>query len=257
MGRVTTNVAPRSGLLRARIVAHLSARLLAGGRELARFTAVAQRETEVQVPQSPAGHPPPQAPASPEASPETEFPHRTGVIGYHDLVELRTAEGTLFRGPCAIWFRLRHPLVEGETPCPVERVRGGRRFRQRHQRGARFPPLHLRELRSDDQPAAARPRRVGLHRCAHFDRSRRRRTRGCAHLRCEGTHRPCDAEPGSAHTLTGEVDAGGLMRLAWQGIGVRGCLCAHRKRRRLTPHSQATSGPTRNADPDRLRLRRP
>ena len=122
MGRVTTNVAPRSGLLRARIVAHLSARLLAGGRELARFTAVAQRETEVQVPQSPAGHPPPQAPASPEASPETEFPHRTGVIGYHDLVELRTAEGTLFRGPCAIWFRLRHPLVEGETPCPVERV---------------------------------------------------------------------------------------------------------------------------------------
>lgn len=105
-----------------RNVAHLSARLVSGGRELARFTAVGQREAGVQVPQSLAGHPPPQAPASPEASPDTEFPHRTGVIGYHDLVELRTAAGILFRGPCAIWFRLRHALVEGELPGPLERV---------------------------------------------------------------------------------------------------------------------------------------
>jgi hypothetical protein len=105
-----------------RNVAHLSARLASGGRELARFTAVAQREAEVQVPEPLAGHPPPQAPASPQASPGTEFPHRTGVTGYHDLVELRTAQGTLFRGPCAIWFRLRHPLVDGEAPGPLERV---------------------------------------------------------------------------------------------------------------------------------------
>jgi hypothetical protein len=105
-----------------RNVAHLSARLVSGGRELARFTAVAQREAEVQVPQPLPGHPPPQAPASPEASLGIEFPHRTGVSGYHDLVELRTAEGTLCRGPCAMWFRLRHALVEGETPGPLERV---------------------------------------------------------------------------------------------------------------------------------------
>jgi len=105
-----------------RNVAHLSARLLSGGRELARFAAVAQREAEVHVPEALAGHPPPQAPARPEASPRTEFPHRTGMNGYHDLVELRTAEGTLFHGPCAIWFRLRHPLVEGATPDPLERV---------------------------------------------------------------------------------------------------------------------------------------
>ena len=105
-----------------RNVAHLSARLASGGRELARLTALAQRQAEVQVPQALAGHPPPRAPASPEASPGIEFPHRTGVSGYHDLVEMRTAEGTLLRGPCAIWFRLRYALVEGESPGPLERV---------------------------------------------------------------------------------------------------------------------------------------
>jgi hypothetical protein len=105
-----------------RNVAHLSARLICGGRELARFTAVAQRETALRVPQSLAGHPPPQAPATPEASAATEFPHRTGVTGYHDLVEMRTAAGTLFRGPCAVWFRLRHPLVEEENASPLERA---------------------------------------------------------------------------------------------------------------------------------------
>ena len=105
-----------------RNVAHLSARLMSGDRELARFTALAQREAEVRVPRKLAGHPPPQAPATPEASPGIEFPHRTGVTGYHDLVEMRTAEGTLLRGPCAIWFRLRYTLVEGEAPGALERV---------------------------------------------------------------------------------------------------------------------------------------
>src|SRR5262249_17528412 len=52
-----------------RNVAHLSARLKSGEREVARFTALAQREAEVQVPDGLAGHPPPQAPATPEASP--------------------------------------------------------------------------------------------------------------------------------------------------------------------------------------------
>ncbi len=37
-------------------------------------------------------------------------------------MECRVAEGTFFRGPCAIWFRLRRPLVEGEVPSPIERV---------------------------------------------------------------------------------------------------------------------------------------
>ena len=37
-------------------------------------------------------------------------------------MEGRVAEGKFFRGPCAIWFRLRHALVEGDAPAPIERV---------------------------------------------------------------------------------------------------------------------------------------
>jgi hypothetical protein len=105
-----------------RNVGHLSARLFSGGRELARFTAIAQREGDVQMPDALPGHPLPQAPATPESSPAVEFPHRRAAIGYHSLVELRTAAGTLCRGPCAIWFRLRYPLVQNETPSAMERV---------------------------------------------------------------------------------------------------------------------------------------
>ncbi len=37
-------------------------------------------------------------------------------------METRAAHGTLFEGPCAIWFRLRHPLLPGELPSPWQRV---------------------------------------------------------------------------------------------------------------------------------------
>jgi len=105
-----------------RNVAHLSARLLCEGRELARFTAVAQREVEIALPDALERDPKPAAPLEPDSSPSVEFPYRTGVDGYHSLVELRTAKGTLCQGPCAIWFRLRRTLVEGEMPSALERV---------------------------------------------------------------------------------------------------------------------------------------
>ena len=101
-----------------RNVAHFSARIQAGGREVVRFTAVAQREHAVELP----AHELPPAPTPPEALEPSVFPHRAGVVGYHDLVELRVAAGTLTRGPCATWFRLRHPLVAGEAPGALERV---------------------------------------------------------------------------------------------------------------------------------------
>ena len=36
----------------------------------------------------------------------------------------RTASptGTPFKGPGAVWFRLAHPLVQGEAPSPYQRV---------------------------------------------------------------------------------------------------------------------------------------
>ncbi|HUN70358.1 MAG TPA: thioesterase family protein [Burkholderiales bacterium] len=105
-----------------RNVAHLSATLFTGGKELARFTALVQREADLALPEGLPGHPLPQAPRPPESSPAAAFPFGSKFTGYPDLVECRVAEGRFFGGPCAIWFRLRHPLIEGEAPSPVERV---------------------------------------------------------------------------------------------------------------------------------------
>lgn len=105
-----------------RNVAHLAARLSAGGKELARFTAVAQREAQLEIPADLPGHPLPQAPRSVEESPPAPFLFASKTIGYHDLIEGRIAQGVAFRGPSAVWFRLRHPVLAGEEPSALERV---------------------------------------------------------------------------------------------------------------------------------------
>jgi hypothetical protein len=82
-----------------------------------------QREVPLALPEGLAGHPLPGAPRPPQDSPPGRFPfHSDKQVGYSQLVETRVAAGEMFRGPCAIWFRLRHPIVEGETPSPAERV---------------------------------------------------------------------------------------------------------------------------------------
>ena len=105
-----------------RNAAHLSATLAAEGKEVARFTALVQREADLAMPEGLPGHPLPCAPRPPESSAPAKFPFGSKFMGYPDLVECRVAAGEFFRGPCAIWFRLRHPLIEGEAPSPVERV---------------------------------------------------------------------------------------------------------------------------------------
>jgi hypothetical protein len=105
-----------------RNVAHFSARLIAGGKEVARVTAVAQREAALDIPPGLPGHPLPQAPRPVEESPPARFPFSTTMTGYQDLIESRVAEGVFFRGPSAVWFRMRHPLVSGEEPSALQRV---------------------------------------------------------------------------------------------------------------------------------------
>ena len=105
-----------------RNVAHFSARLSAGGKEVIRCTAVAQRETALDLPPGLPGHPLPQAPRSVEPSPAERFPFSKKMTGYQDLIESRIAEGTMFRGPSAVWFRMRYPLVAGEEPSALQRV---------------------------------------------------------------------------------------------------------------------------------------
>ena len=102
---------------------HFSARLLGGGKELARFTALAQRESDMPLPDGLPGHPLPTAPQGPQQSPPAVFPFaRQSVVGYANLVEARVARGKFFQGPCAIWFRLQHPLLPGEAPSAYQRV---------------------------------------------------------------------------------------------------------------------------------------
>ncbi len=101
---------------------HFSARLLAQGKEVGVFTALLQRENPLPLPLGLPGHPLPHIPRGPEDSTPSHFPFAGKHTGYADLVETRSAQGTIFSGPCAIWFRLRHPLLEGEVPSPYQRV---------------------------------------------------------------------------------------------------------------------------------------
>jgi hypothetical protein len=105
-----------------RNAAHYAARIRAGGKEVARFTALAQREGEVVLPDALPGHPLPQAPRPPEQCPVERMPFGRHHAGYADLVENRIAAGHFFRGPCAAWFRLQRPLVAGEDPSGYQRV---------------------------------------------------------------------------------------------------------------------------------------
>jgi hypothetical protein len=103
--------------------AHFSFALDAQGKEVARGTALVQREAPLALPEGLPGHPLPKAPRAPEDSPPGRFPfHSDSDIGYSQLVETRVAAGDMFRGPCAIWFRLRHPIVAGVAPLAAERV---------------------------------------------------------------------------------------------------------------------------------------
>ena len=102
--------------------AHLSGRLTAGGKVVALFTALAQREQDLLTPDDTPGHPPPRPPLSPEASAPARMGFAAGQFGYARLIENRLAAGVLARGPTTVWFRLNHPLVEGEAPSPYQRV---------------------------------------------------------------------------------------------------------------------------------------
>lgn len=105
-----------------RNTAHYSARLWGEGKELARFTALAQREVELALPDDLDGHPLPQAPRPPAESAIQRMPFGRRLPGYADLVENRIASGTFFRSRCAAWFRLQRPLVEDEEPSGYQRV---------------------------------------------------------------------------------------------------------------------------------------
>jgi Thioesterase-like superfamily len=103
---------------------HFAATLHDGDKLLARFSALARAQTPQTLPPGLPGHgvDAPRMPRMPQDSTPAQFPFADGQPGYAELVEIREARGKNFQGPCAVWFRLRHPLVQGETPSPMQRV---------------------------------------------------------------------------------------------------------------------------------------
>ena len=108
----------------------VSATLTCGEEEVMRALAwrVAIAEVEIPAglagedPQSPARRRTPSPPPPEEGSHEDFFP--TGhEVGYHSAMEYRFASGRfLDPGPALVWMRMRHPLVSGEEPTPLQRV---------------------------------------------------------------------------------------------------------------------------------------
>jgi hypothetical protein len=103
-----------------RSVELLEAELSREGEVLVRATAWRLRTQPVVLEPQPPADPPPPAPST--AAERDFFP--TGMdAGYHTAMEYRFVEGEFLRpGPATVWMRMRHPLVEGEAPTPLQRV---------------------------------------------------------------------------------------------------------------------------------------
>ena len=91
-------------------------------RAVALARAIRLRRANVEIP--------PEALASSEAPPPPDsgrpgpFPANTGAEGFHrTAMEISWLSGSYAeRGPAQAWFRLRAPLIAGETPTPLQRV---------------------------------------------------------------------------------------------------------------------------------------
>jgi len=92
-----------------------------GETEVVRATALCIRQADVDV-EAPADLPPEPAMCGPEESSETMFPFFTSDAGYHTSMELRIGVGGVGHGHAQAWLRMRHPLVAGEAPSPLQRL---------------------------------------------------------------------------------------------------------------------------------------
>ena len=132
LGRLTVNLLRPTPIGKCRVdvaadyvgrsTGHYSGRLTAQEKDVARFTALMQREVDLPVPEGTLGHPPPAAPTPPDQCPVVTMTFLDGTLGYGHLVENRLAAGRFFKGPCAAWFRMKHPLVKSEAPSGYQRV---------------------------------------------------------------------------------------------------------------------------------------
>lgn len=62
------------------------------------------------------------APEPPDDLAPYAFPFFHADVGYHTGMDLRISRGGIGKGYAFAWMRMRHPLVAGEEPSPLQRV---------------------------------------------------------------------------------------------------------------------------------------
>jgi Thioesterase-like superfamily len=103
-----------------RSVELVEATLLAGEAEVMRATALRVRTADLDLPA--ALTPGPRLPG-PDAGRSMPFFPTGQEVGYHTAMDVRFVAGSFLElGPATVWMRMRHPLVQGETPSPLCRV---------------------------------------------------------------------------------------------------------------------------------------
>jgi hypothetical protein len=104
-----------------RRVGLVEAELRVGGEPRMRATAWRLRTAESEMPAEATATPP--APAGPAQGSEAGFFPSGQEHGYHTGMEARFIRGGFTElGPGTVWLRMRHPLVAGEEPSPLQRV---------------------------------------------------------------------------------------------------------------------------------------
>ena len=104
-----------------RKVQMLAAELSVEGEVLMRVRGWRLRTAPIEVPDDVVSTPPP--PPFPADAGGFEFFPTGHELGYHSAMELRfSSGGFLERGPATAWLRMRHPLVSGEPPSPLQRT---------------------------------------------------------------------------------------------------------------------------------------
>ena len=89
--------------------------------ELMRATAWLLRVTELELPAEAVDSSP--APQGPAEGWTPEFFPTGDEVAYHTAMEWKAVAGAFLEpGPATVWMRMRHPLVAGEEPSPLQRA---------------------------------------------------------------------------------------------------------------------------------------
>jgi hypothetical protein len=99
----------------------VEAKLFGEAGELMRATAWLLRKSELDLPEGAVVED--ASPPGPEQGWTPEFFPTGQDVGYHTAMELKAVAGAFLElGPATVWLRMRHPLVAGEEPTPLQRA---------------------------------------------------------------------------------------------------------------------------------------